>query len=409
MTVLKILRSRTLRAFGIGLLCASPAVPWASVSLAEMVAAAAERNPGQDLARAEREIAGSLQRKADHPFAADPSVNVKYQTDALGSDLGYREWEGGIDFPLRLPGQSGAYALEADVQKAVAESMSNTRRLEIAGEVRERMWAVAIAGSEFEQAASALAVARKLLNDVRRRVEAGELPRSDRLLAEKELLWREEEMQQAVHRATLAQRLFSRYTGLEAPAQPALEQPVSPRELDAEHPRLRLAQRRTDAARTHLDRVRSTSCSGPNLWLGAKSTKAADDFDHESSIGVELSMPIGTGAHTAPEVAEAEAALTRAQVAQRALRLELEDGLTRASLDLDRTATTREKTERRMTLAEETLKLSRRAFDLGETDLVHLLRAQGDALGARYDYRIRTLEYGRAVARLNQALGVIPE
>ena len=120
-------------------------------------------------------------------------------------------------------------------------------------------------------------------------------------------------------------------------------------------------------------------------------------------------MPFGGGAHTAPALAEAEAALTQAQVEYNDTRLALEDTLTLARLELERANATLEQTARRRTLAEESLELGRRAFHLGETDLVRLLQTQADALSARHDHEIRQLEYGQALARLNQALGVIPQ
>jgi outer membrane protein TolC len=394
---------------GVLLLSGSATTVQAAPSLAEMVTAATARNPGIELAQAERGMADALQRKAEQPFADAPSANLKYQTDAIGSDLGYREWEGGVDLPLWLPGQSDQYAREAERGLAVSDSIGDAKRLEIAGEVRERLWAVAIARSEVAQNRSALEVAKGLLHDVQRRVEAGELPRSDRLLAEKERLLREEAVQRASIQATRAERLFNRYTGLDAPTEPVRETSPTGIALSPEHPGLRLAQRRLDQARAHRDRVSGERRRGPNLWLGGKSAKAATGTDYESSIGVELSMPFGSGAHTAPALAEAEAALTQAQVEHSGIRLALEDALTRARLELDRANAALEQTERRRTLAEESLKLSRRAFDLGETDLVRLLQAQADALSARHDYEIRQLEYGQALARLNQALGVIPQ
>lgn len=405
--MIQIRRARVLLPLGTFLMCVLPAAIHATPSLVKMVAAAAARNPGMELADAERGIAGALQRKADQPFAGDPIANVKYQTDSVGSDNGYREWEGGIELPLWLPGQSDSYAREAERTVAVSDSINDARRLEIAGKVRERLWAVAIARSEAEQAQSALEVAKSLLQDIQRRVEAGELPRSDSLLAEKELLQREEAMQLASNRVTQTERLFTRFTGLDAPREAAREQPGGTG-LNAEHPRLQLAQRHVAQAQAHRDRIRSESRSGPNLWLGAKSVKPEAGYDYDSSVGVELSMPFGNGAHSAPDLAEAELALTRAQVELNSALLELEDALTQASLELDRAKASLKQTKRRRTLSDESLKLSRRAFDLGETDLVRLLQAQADALAARQDEQIRQLEYGQTVARLNQALGVIP-
>ena len=65
--------------------------------------------------------------------------------------------------------------------------------------------------------------------------------------------------------------------------------------------------------------------------------------------------------------------------------------------------------ERRHTLAHEALDLVHRAFDLGESDLTALLQSEARAREASVALELRRLEQGRARARLNQALGVVPE
>lgn len=388
-----------------GLAQAAPSAP----SLAQMVEAAVSRNPGIELAAAERNVGEALQRKAAQLFAGGPTANIKYQTDTIGSDLGYREWEGGIEVPLWLPGQAGSYEREADQTLRVSDVLQTAKRLEIAGQVRERLWSAAIARSEVEQANGAVKAARELLNDVQRRVEAGELPHTDRLLAEKALLEREEAAQQAQTRARQAAQLFTRYTGFDLPAEPGQEQIGNTEALNTEHPQLMLSHARVEQARARRNRVSAERRSGPSVWLGGKTSKAMAGSDYESAIGVEISMPFGEGGHTAPALAEAEAALTQTQVEHASTQLAFEDQFAQAGLERERALQAVEQTQRRSRLAEESLKLSRRAFSLGETDLIRLLQVQADALAARHDVEIRKLELAQAVARLNQVQGVIPQ
>lgn len=229
-------------------------------TLYQLVQAAAERNPGAELADAQRGIGAALQQKADQPLAAAPTVNVKYQTDRLGSDLGYREWEGGVELPLWLPGQADAFAREAEQRQGLSDAMQVARLLEVAGEVRERLWSAALAHSDAEQAGSARDTAQELFNDVRRRVDAGELPRSDALLAEKELLQREDELQQARNRAGQAAALFTRYTGFDAVTDPDSEVPANADAIDPQHPLLNQLHGEVERAR-----LRATG-SASNRW-----------------------------------------------------------------------------------------------------------------------------------------------
>jgi outer membrane protein, heavy metal efflux system len=59
-------------------------------------------------------------------------------------------------------------------------------------------------------------------------------------------------------------------------------------------------------------------------------------------------------------------------------------------------------------LAQENLRLGRKAFELGETDLVGLLRVQGLAFVAQRNREQRSLELNLNVARYNQAAGELP-
>jgi cobalt-zinc-cadmium efflux system outer membrane protein len=59
-------------------------------------------------------------------------------------------------------------------------------------------------------------------------------------------------------------------------------------------------------------------------------------------------------------------------------------------------------------LAQENLRLAQIAFDRGETDLVGLLRVQGLAFAAERQEKELSIMRQQAVARYNQALGVLP-
>lgn len=397
---------KLLTAAVLGLGAAAQAV---ALSLPEAVESAAQRHPDRQLESAERGLASAMRRKAEQPLAADPSVTLKHETDAIGSAHGFREWEGGVDLPLWWPGQSATYRREAERTQDAAEAMTRARRLDIAGEVRERLWRLQLARIERALAQSALDVARKLADDVIRRVEAGELPRSDSALTQGELLAREDALEQADSRLLEARRLFVRYTGVEANESNRAETALPARELPAEHPALLLAQAAVSRARAHRDRVKADRRAGPNLWLGARTEKPATGLDYESFVSAQISLPFGSEAHAAPDLARAESELTTAQVARERIRIDLEEALTSAVLEFERTLGAQQRSQGRQRLAEESLKLSRRAFELGETDLVRLLQAQNTAISSRYDVEIRAVEHARSVARLNQALGVVPQ
>jgi outer membrane protein TolC len=391
------------------LLCLAAAQAGAGDSLPALVQAALARNPGTELAAAEQSVAVALQQRADLPLAGAPSVNLRYQTDQLGSGDGYREWEGGVEMPLWLPGQAGSFATEAERHRGLAMAMAAEREWRIAGEVRSRLWAAALAEAEKSQAEAGRDVAESLVQDVRQRVEAGELPRSDQLLAEKDLLLRETALLQSDSRAQQAEKVFERYTGVAFSGSPSPETPVTGEAELQGHPRLRLLEQRAARARAHRDRVAANLNAGPSLWLGGKTARDTGADNYASAVGVEISVPFGGRSFNAAELAAAEQVLTEALTIQMQGSLDVEDELAQARIALDGSRAAIDKTRRSLDLAEESLRLSRRAFELGETGLIDLLRAQNDALQARNDHELSRLRHGQAIARLNQALGVLPQ
>jgi cobalt-zinc-cadmium efflux system outer membrane protein len=76
--------------------------------------------------------------------------------------------------------------------------------------------------------------------------------------------------------------------------------------------------------------------------------------------------------------------------------------------ELEQARAVMELTEARFTLAADTQRLLAKAFALGELDLVSRLRAENERFESELSFTRATLEAARAVARLNQALGVLP-
>jgi len=55
------------------------------------------------------------------------------------------------------------------------------------------------------------------------------------------------------------------------------------------------------------------------------------------------------------------------------------------------------------------MRLAQKAFDLGETDLVHLMRVQALAYEAERALASRKIQLQWDIARYNQAVGVLPQ
>lgn len=378
-------------------------------TLATAVEAAWQRLPNRRLPEAQRRESSAMRERVDYLLAGTPALKIKHLNDVLLSDNGYREWEGGVELPVWLPGQRDLGRREASRTEVAADALSHYQRLLVAGEVRERAWALALARNERDHAKRAVDSARELQTDVARRVAAGELARIDLILAEEETITREDELLGSESELSNKQREFFEYTGLSRLPDPILEPEPGPSDLPEDHPGLVLARSLVETARAQRNRIQGERRPNPVLWLGGKSEKAARGEDYESSLGLEITLPLGGSAESATALAQSETRLTEALAELAGVERRLGADLAQAIEALELANATLERAVQRKGLAEDGLRLNRRGFELGESSLFQLLRARQAALQARQLFGTRTLDRGRAIARLNQALGEIPQ
>jgi len=382
----------------------------AAPSLAEAVDAALRLDHQQPRVEALRAQGDALRIQAASPLAGDPSLAVRHQTDKLHDDMGYVEWEAGLELPLWLPGQRDARRGQADADEQRADATALFLSWQTAGQVREAVWDASIAEGRVKQAELALKSAKALETDVRKRTLAGELSRLDLVLTQKESAIRELELQAARDELEHARETFELLTGFHELPEPAVETPVEGGDdIPAGHPHLMLADATVAHARAERDRVRGERRGNPLLTIGGKHQRDAGASDYYDSLGLEIRVPLGLASQAAPQQSAAELRLTDSEAERARLRRELELTLAGARHAREALRRSLDIAQRQQVLAAEAHRLTQRGFELGESDLAQLLRTREQALQAELDLRLRSLELDRATARLNQALGNIPE
>ncbi|MGD8619092.1 MAG: TolC family protein, partial [Gammaproteobacteria bacterium] len=165
------------------LYAATPPDRPAGLSLAGVVRAGLERDPNAALPGAVKSEGEAARVVASSLLAADPSLFLHHESDVVASDDGYRNWQGGVEMPLWLPGQRDLYRRVADATEEEATAIQRLQHWRMAGKVRELLWSLSIAAAKLDLAEQALASARKLQADVEKRVSSGELARSETILA----------------------------------------------------------------------------------------------------------------------------------------------------------------------------------------------------------------------------------
>lgn len=401
----------------LGATAALPGATWAA-SFAEVLEQAWA--PRAEALAARRERATAELESTRRLLPGAPSLKLGGRIDTLNHRGGEREWEAELAAPLWWPGQRGQQQAGAQSEQALEMQSQRLERWQLAGELREAWWTLALAEADEAAAADRLAQAEALQHDVQRRVAAGDLAPLDAHLAG--IAQRDAAVEQRRSRLSrlTAQRHFITLSSGAQPPESAEDLPES--EADgltsaaaalaeqppAGHPLLDAVQARLQWARDRLTLAQTEGREAPELSLGLTRERAAALEPWQNSARVALRWPLGSDSRQRPrqraaeaEVAEAALALDQARRQQAAAvataRAELQEARRMATLQQERD-----------TLAAEAMDWTRQAFQAGQFDLPTLLRAQAEAASARAQAQRARLEAGRAISRLLQTLGGMP-
>ncbi|MGW8393214.1 TolC family protein [Pseudoduganella sp. HUAS MS19] len=383
---------------------AAPAMPQAS--LQAMVESAWQRSPQartllarQDEASAEQELAASW-------LAAAPVVELSQRSDRWSGQRGSRESEVALSTTIWTPGQKARRAAYARAYAAELDAQVRQARLELAGQVRSRLWQALAAQ---EQAAEKLLLQQhlqQLAQDVQRRVEAGDLPRSDALLAQQELVQAQSGLIAARGNARAALARLTVLTG-QATLPPAVAEALPP-SAEPAPVRMHAAQAAEQRARAAIAAAAAQPSAAPTIALAMRRERDGAQGPNARSIGLALQIPLAgrqrnrpleAAAATQLATASAELAQTKAQLD--AERAEAQNGVQDAQAGL-------QLAEQRAAAAQEHARLLDRAFALGERSLPELLRSRIQEHEALLALSQQRIALGQAIAGLNQALGIIP-
>lgn len=405
-------------AWGAGILCFEGSVLAAEndihvssssqVTLHDTVQQAVERYPRTRLLGARSAQVDALRRQTESAVAGAPALLLRHQTDRIGSSDGLREWEGGIQLPLWLPGQRQARRAFTERAGEGLSSFESALRLEVAGQVRERLWDVVLMENETLVTEGQWRAAQALEEDVRKRVTAGELAKVDLLLAQDETLRRQAlylrartELKHTLHR-------YDVLTGSEM-LPVARNETLSNRDsIGDDHPLLADSRARVAQALAETELVRQERRANPQISLSTRQEQSTRRSDANDSVGISLTLPLLSTAHAGPRMAAASVALAEAQSARDALRRELELALDESEHSVQLARQQHELAIGQNRLAQENMRLMKKAFALGEIDLVDLMRVQTLSFTAEYNEQQLGLQLQRAIARYNQAAGEIP-
>jgi len=368
---------------------------------------AAERFPERNQPQARRREARALHQQAEAFLPANPSVDLAHYNDALATGEGNREWDAGVEIPIWKPGQRDARRSYARKTGAVAGAARGSVRLQAAGEVRTRLWALGLQRNRVALARRELKTARTLAQKVRRRMELGDLARTDLLLARERVVEKQTALEEQRGHLRVLRAAYRRVTGLDRVPGQWREKRAPEAPQPADNPALSKARREVARLRAKVRWAGEEATASPSLTLGARRERAAGGTTIDSLLAA-VHVPIGLSPQRQAEQAPVRMELAQAQSRLDRLRREVRGSLEEARQGITTARRTLRQARQREKLARHNLTLARKAFDAGEYDLIDLIKIQDKFAAARRDRAQRKLEVHRAVARYNQAAGVVP-
>jgi len=378
-----------------------------SLSLSEVVRLAAGREPGAAVVDARLQEAVALRGDAGQLFAGAPALAAAYVTDGLGSDDGYRKADSLLELPLWWPGQRVGRRDVATAAENAAAHAATGHTLEVAGWVRQAVAELALADNRLELAEAEWRAEEALAAQIERGVALREFAQRDLLLARSASLDHRLRYLEALEASRHRAETYVQLTGLSSWPEDWREPPALRRDL-GEHPLLLVAEQEAERAEAELARATSDRWGHPVLALGSEHERALRSLDYGNRLVVGIRIPLGWHKDARGEVAAAHRAAAAARRdsgrLERALREELAHAEHRLTLSHERVSTAREQSR----MASEHLRLTQRAFELGETDLGTLLRARARANAAERTSHEAGILQQFSAAQLNQALGFVP-
>jgi cobalt-zinc-cadmium efflux system outer membrane protein len=393
----------------------------APLTLKQAFDAAWSRQPEAQSLSARRETAVARRQSADSWTAEPPALEVATKTDQLNKNQGSREYVAGIALPLWLPGERSRLATLADAEAKATASRVLAAQLRTSAAVRETWWAWHRARIDYELAQERLNGARRLALDVVRRVNAGDLARSDQHQADGAAAIAEvalAETNSVLAATTQHLRALigivpgapgSLGTEISNAGEPTPAVPADFAALDTSHPAVIEFLDRAEVARRGAELAEVQTRANPELTLATTRDRGMAGDPYQQTVTIGLRFPFGSDSRN-----RAKAGLARAEAieAEGQLRLEWDRQIADLEAARVRVESARQQlaaTDKRVQLARESKGFFEKSFHLGETDLPTRLRIEFEAAEAERQAARTRIDMAAAVSVLRQALGLLPE
>ena len=377
------------------------------LTLAELVQITLEKHPGAAIIPALQQETEALKLRGNSWLAGALTASFYYRDDAVGNDTGNREIEGAIEMPLWNWGQQEAGQQLAQRVETANEFQTKVLKWQVTGLVRSALWDMTLENQRHELAVKVYEVSEQLASTIKRRVDLGDLPRADYLLAKSELLQKRSALIAAEAEIMHARKRFTTLTQLTRIPENYQETQSTLADFGA-HPALMAANALIERKRTQLNWVKSEGSGQSTLALGGKSERGFREEQDIESMTFSLSVPFGGSTHLAPQIAASNLELSQAISRRDQLFRNLEQAFHEADHTLEVDRAELEIANELKEIAKAHLKMARLSFDAGEINLMDYLKVQARTQAAIQQASEKHIMLQRDITLYNQAVGALP-
>jgi len=378
------------------------------LSLADLVDRTVEKYPDYALIAAMKQESEALTQRGSRWIAGAPTISVNYRDDFIGSDTGAYELGGAVAVAIWNWGQRDKGLRLAEQAGLSAVNKAKAIKLQVAGLVRQALWGLALENSRHEMAGKRLELTEKLLNTIQLRVDLGDLPRSDFLLAESELLQKKTELIQAEAKLMHARKRFNFLTqDTKIPAE-ITEQQSTLLALDDTHPGLAAMSAVVAQRKANVEWIKAKGSGQTTLAVGGNTEKPSRSEQSVDSITFSVSVPFGGQSYVAPAIAAAQRQYVQAETEKMHLYRYLLEQVHEAEHELDVEKVQLKVATQMKANAEEHFKMANLSFVAGEINLMDFLKIQARSQAAIQSAQESAIRLQRNIALYNQAVGVAP-
>jgi outer membrane protein, heavy metal efflux system len=379
-----------------------------SLTLSKVVDLTMEKFPDMAWLNSLEEEAVAIKQRGESWTAGASQAGLRYQNMTSGT---VHYVDATVQVPLWNLGQRDAEQERGIKAENSADLQSAATKLRIAGLVRAALWDMELQKIRYEQARAEINVFEQLLAKVERRVELGDLPRADVLLAQTELLQKLSTLTQAEAELMHARKRYSSITQLTKTPAIYQEKLVALKKIEFNHPVFVAINSQIERKQAEIKALKLVGSGQTNLTVGVNSDRTQNNdprSNQTESFNIGVNIPFGGAEHLQPQIAAQNVELNRLIANRGQLFRDLELAHHEAEHNLEVNQAELEIANELKRVAEEHLGMMQLSFSVGELNLMDLLKTQSRTQQAILSAKERAIMLERDIALYNQAVGVLP-